>query len=96
MSLFGNRRRFASQDKQALAKATGRSNSKGKGHYFIKKKDEVGRGCFEQKSAGGRRGGSRVMTVFHGLSCQARKEVFLPPVGVVKQYWTCQVVRLLL
>ena len=32
-------------------KAKGKSN-KGEEHYFIEKKEEVGRGCFEPKSIG--------------------------------------------
>lgn len=43
--------RIAIQDKQAVAKAVGKSN-KGKG--FMEKNKKVGSGCLEQKSVGGK------------------------------------------
>ena len=45
MSLFGNSRGTVVRDKQAIAKAIGESNT-GEEHYFIEKKEEVGKGCF--------------------------------------------------
>lgn len=91
MSLFGNGRRFASQDKQAVKKATGKSNSKGEGHYFIKKKEEVEKNCFEQVYR-------RVQgdDSFSWAELPGKEEMFLPSVGVVKLYWSCQVVHLFL
>lgn len=54
MGLFRNSRRIAIQDRQAIAKTTGKSNKQGEECYFIEKKEGVGRGCFELKFVGGK------------------------------------------
>ena len=51
--IFGNSRGIAIQDAQAVAKPQV-SLAKGEECYFLEKK-EVGGGCFERKSIGGKR-----------------------------------------
>ena len=60
MGLFENSKGVAIQDKQPIAKAIGKSNN-GEECYFIEKKEEVGRGCFEPKSTGEKRDFSLMM-----------------------------------
>ena len=68
MSLFGNSREIVIRDKQAIAKAIGKSNKQRRGSYFIEKEEEVGRGYFEQKSIG-KKQDFRVVTFSNWLCC---------------------------
>lgn len=67
MAFFGNSRELIIHNKHARAKPTiGKSGKSGE-HYFMEKKEAVGRACFEQKSIGEKQE-FKVMRVSHWLS----------------------------
>lgn len=55
MGLFRNSRRIAIQDRQAIAKTTGKSNKQGEECYFIEKKGEFGGAAVNKMAIEGNR-----------------------------------------
>lgn len=73
MDLFGNSKELQFRTSMLVWKLEASATNKGKGCYFMEKKDEVERDYFEWKSIGGKRK-FRVVMVSHWLNCWVRKE----------------------
>lgn len=68
----------------SYGKTLGKTWDQRRGTLFYREKEEVGRGCSEWKSIGGKQK-FRVVRVSHWQSyCWAWRKTFLPPVGVGK------------
>ena len=81
-----------------MVKPSASLGNKGEECYFIEKKEEVGRGCFEGKSIK-RNQGCKIVMVSHWLSCCSfslatlllgKEKIFLPPSEVVKKLLPAQ------
>lgn len=83
MGLIEKSRGIVSRDKQAITNTIGKSSQQRRDHY--REKGGNSESFFKLEYIGGKQE-LRVVMVSHWLSCWARKEIFLPPAGVVKKY----------